>query len=131
MSGMGVQWDMQFNPSKCQVVQVTGSKSKKPINSEYILHGQVLETVICARYLGVDVSSTLSWNSHIDRVVNNANRTLGYIRRNIKCQNTDVRESAYNTLVRPQLEYMPLQYGTHILKSVSLKLKWSSEGLLA
>ena len=121
------KWDMQFNPSKCQVVQVTGSKSKKPINSEY---GQVLETVTCARYLGVDVSSTLSWNSHIDRVVNNANRTFGYIRRNIKCQNTDVRESAYNTLVRPQLD-MPLQYGTHILKSVSLKLKWSSEGLLA
>ena len=26
------KWDMQFNPSKCQVVQVTGSKSKKPIN---------------------------------------------------------------------------------------------------
>ena len=35
------KWDMQFNPSKCQVVQVTGSKS--PIKSEYILHGQVLE----------------------------------------------------------------------------------------
>ena len=38
--------------------------------------------------------------THIDCVVNNANRTLGYIRKNIKCQNTDVRESAYNTLVR-------------------------------
>ena len=41
------KWDMQFNPSKCQVVQVTGSKSKKLINLEYILHGQVLETVTC------------------------------------------------------------------------------------
>ena len=42
-------WDMQFNPSKCQVVQVTGSKS--PIKPEYILHGQVLETVTCATYI--------------------------------------------------------------------------------
>ena len=49
------KWDMQFNPSKCQVVQVTGSKS--PYKSEYILHGQVLETVTCAKYLGVDISS--------------------------------------------------------------------------
>ena len=113
------KWDMQFNPSECQVVQVTGSKSKKPINSEYILHGQVLETVTCARYLGVDVSSTLSWNSHIDRVVNNANRTLGYIRRNIKCQNTDVRESAYNTLVRPQLEYASAVWDPHTKERIS------------
>ena len=113
------KWDMQFNPSKCQVVQVTGSKSKKPINSEYILHGQVLETVTCARYLGVDVSSTLSGNSHIDRVVNNANRTLGYIRRNIKCQNTDVRESAYNTLVKPQLEYASAVWDPHTKERIS------------
>ena len=28
---------------------MTGSKN--PIKSEYILHGQVLETVTCARYL--------------------------------------------------------------------------------
>ena len=61
------KWDMQFNPSKYQVVQVTGSTS--PINSEYILHGQVLETVTCARYLGVDIRSNISWTSHIDRIV--------------------------------------------------------------
>ena len=58
---------MQFNTSKCQVVQVTGSKS--PIKSEYILHGRVLETVTCARHLGVDIRSNISWTSHIDRVV--------------------------------------------------------------
>ena len=72
-----------------------------------------------ARYLGVDVSSTLSWNSHIDRVVNNANRTLGYIRRNIKCQNTDVSESAYNTLVRPQLEYASAVWDPHTKERIS------------
>ena len=36
------KWDykcMQFNPSKCHVVQVTGSKS--PYKSEYFLRGQV------------------------------------------------------------------------------------------
>ena len=42
---------------------------------------------------------------HIDRITGNANRTLGYIRRNIKTKNQKVRQTAYNTLVRPQLEY--------------------------
>ena len=81
------QWDMEFNPSK--VVRVT--TSKKIINSVYTLHGQILEAVTSARYLGVDISSGLSWNSHIDRITENAN--------------PKVRETAYNTHVRPQLEY--------------------------
>ena len=51
------QWDMEFNPSKCQVIQVTGSRN--PIIANYSLHCHVLET--CARYLGVDISSGLSW----------------------------------------------------------------------
>ena len=66
------QWDMEFNPSKCQVIQVTGSR--KPINANYCLRGHVLETVTCARYLGVDISSGLSWRSHIDRVTGSATK---------------------------------------------------------
>ena len=72
--------DMEFNPSRCQVVQVTGSR--KPINGTYRLHGVILETVTCARYLEVDVSSNLSWGSHIDRITGTAHNTLGYIYRN-------------------------------------------------
>ena len=43
------RWDMEFNPSKCQVVRVTTSKTIK--NSVYTLHGQILEVVTSARYL--------------------------------------------------------------------------------
>ena len=84
------QWGMEFNTSKCQVVRVT--TARKVINT------------VC-KVLGVYISSGLSLNSHIDRITGNANRTLGYIRRNIKTKNQKVRETAYNTLVRPQLEY--------------------------
>ena len=65
------RWDMGFNPSKCQVVHVTGSK--KPVIRDYILHGQVLESVTSARYLGMDISGSLSWNPHVDRITGNAN----------------------------------------------------------
>ena len=49
-------WDMEFNPSKCQVVQVTGYR--KPINAAYRLHCVILETVTCARYLGLIFPAT-------------------------------------------------------------------------
>ena len=69
------QWDMEFNPSKCQVVRVT--TARKAVNTVYRLHGQVLDVVTSAKYLGVDISGGLSWNSHIDRITGNADRTLG------------------------------------------------------
>ena len=43
------RWDMEFNPSKCQVVRVTPSRD--PLQMQYILHGQVMEAVSSARYL--------------------------------------------------------------------------------
>ena len=105
------RWDMEFNPSKCQVVQVTSSKNL--INTAYTLHGQILEVVACAKYLGVDISSGLSWNTHIDRITGTATRTLNFIQRNIRTKNEKVRETAYNTLVRPQLEYASPVWDPH------------------
>ena len=42
------RWDMEFNPSECQVVQVT--TYRKAVNIYYRLHGHVLEFVSSARY---------------------------------------------------------------------------------
>ena len=96
-------WDMEFNPGKCQVFHVSTSRS--PINTQYVLHGQVLETVSSARYLGVDISSDLSWKTHINRITSNANRSLGSLKRNIKANHPQLKAMAYKALVRPQLEY--------------------------
>ena len=110
------RWDMEFNPSKCQVVRVT--TSRKSVNIMYKLHGQVIEVVTSAKYLGVDISSGLSWNSHIDHITGNANRSLNFIKRNIKTKNPKVRETAYNSLVRPQLEYAAPIWDPHTKEKI-------------
>ena len=38
-------WDMEFNPSKCQVIHVMAFKG--PVMTDYVLHWQVLEYVTC------------------------------------------------------------------------------------
>ena len=76
------KWDMQFNTSKCQVIHITRSRS--PIPTEYTLHGESLEVVECARYLGVDIAHDLFWKTHVSRITNNANKSLGYLRRNLR-----------------------------------------------
>ena len=91
--------------------------SRRRINTLYYLHGQVLEAVTSARYLGVYISSGLSWNSHTDRITGNANSTLGFLKRNIKLPK--VRETAYNTLVHPKLEYASPIWDPHTKDKIS------------
>ena len=38
-------------------------------------------------------------------IMKKANRTLGFVKRNIKTKNQSVKELAYKTIVRPQVEY--------------------------
>ena len=52
-----LDWDMEFNPSKCTVIHV--SRSRSPLSVEYHLHGQVLESVSSSKYL-VWTSVTIS-----------------------------------------------------------------------
>ena len=64
-----------------------------------------LEAMDHAKYLGMDISKDLSWNTHINRISTNAKGTLGFLKRNIKTKNTAIRTAAYQTLVCPQVEY--------------------------
>ena len=59
-------WDMEFNPSKCQVLHI--ARSKNPVMSSNFMHNQKLESVDAAKYLGVSISKDLSWNTHISNI---------------------------------------------------------------
>ena len=74
-------WDMEFNPSKCPVLHI--SRSRSPIKSKYNMHSQELESEDSDKYLGVNISADLSWNSHISKITRTANRTLGFVNRNV------------------------------------------------
>ena len=106
-----VKWGMSFNPSKCHVMHMT--RKKKPILKDYTLKGETLETVESATYLGIELSSDLSWNKHITKTCNKANRTLGFVKRNIITDSTKAKQTAYKTLVRPQTEYAASVWDPH------------------
>ena len=94
---------MLFHPDKCNSMQVT--RSRNPLTFKYSLKGQDLEVISTAKYLGVDLSSNLSRNSHIDRTAKKANSMLEFLRRNLRINNSDTKIAAYKTLVQPNLEY--------------------------
>ena len=96
-------WLMAFHPDKC--TKLTISHKKHTFNHNYTLHNHTLESVTSAKYLGVTLQSNLKWNLHYDNIISNANKSLGFLKRNLQVSNTDIKSRAYQTLVRPKLEY--------------------------
>ena len=97
------KWCMQFNAMKCSSIPITRKRNKQLY--QYTLQTQPLEQANSATYLGVELSSDLTWAKHIKKTCNKANRNLGFIRRNLPIRNSHVKEIAYKGLVRPILEY--------------------------
>ena len=97
------QWCMSFNAAKCSSIAMT--RKHKKILHQYKLHNQTLERVDKATYLGVQLSSDLSWASHINKTCDKANKQVAFLRRNLRINTTHVKETAYKGLVRPILEY--------------------------
>ena len=76
------KWGMRFQPVKCNMMQMTRKRIKK-IHASYTLEGTDLENVESIKYLGVTITSDLRWNTHVSNVCTKANRTLGFLRRNL------------------------------------------------
>ena len=70
-----------------------------------MLHGHVLEHVDSAKYLGVSFSPNFSFNKHINDIYAKGNHTLGFLKRNLKVPDPEVKAHAYKSLVRPTVEY--------------------------
>ena len=110
------KWQMEFHPEKCQILTIT--RKRTPVKFQYILHGQVLEHVPSAKYLGVTLSHDMRWNTHINNITRKANQTLGFLRRNLQVASEDLKSTAYKTLVRPLVEYAPSVWDPHTVGNV-------------
>ena len=73
---------MRFQPVKCNVMQLTRKRIKK-IHASYTLEGTDLENVESIKYLVVTITSDLRWRIHVSNICTKANRTLGFLRRNL------------------------------------------------
>ena len=65
----------------------------------------MLQEVNSSKYLGVTISKDLRWDDHINTITAKVNKTLGFLRRNMRGCKSSARAAAYQGLVRPTLEY--------------------------
>ena len=108
-------WQMKFNVSKCSILRI--HRLQNPIINSYTVMNEELTAVKHHPYLGVELDQKLSFTNHIDNVTAKATRTLNLLRRNLKHCPPKVKEQAYHTLVRPQLEYSSSEWDQSLCTS--------------
>ena len=93
------------------VIQCT--RITHPTIHNYTLNSQVIEVAEQHSYLGIMLNKSLSWSSHISTISSKATRTLNFLKRNLSNCSRKVKESAYLTMVRPQMEYASAVWDPH------------------
>lgn len=107
---------MLFNSEKCRVMHI-GIKNTR---TEYRMDGTILEDIKEERDLGIIIQNDLKCAKHCAKVVKQANRTLGMIKRSFTYLNQQTVVILYKSLVRPHLEYCVQAWRPHLQKDINL-----------
>ena len=107
---------MEFNVSKCVHLPITNKT--KPSTHKYSLSGQPLSTVSSHSYLGVKLDSKLTWTNHVTDITSKSSKCLGMIKRTLGPCKPEVKQTAYNMLIRPKLEYSSPIWNPHTFSQV-------------
>ena len=63
-------WQMEFNFQKCELLRITNKKN--PLIFNYCIASKSIRQVSQTKYLGVTITSDLSWNKHVQTITNKA-----------------------------------------------------------
>ena len=96
-------WQMNFNLTKCNIMTITRSTMDQP--ACHYIQKHELENISSHKYLCTFIQDDQQWNSHVREVKAKATKTLGLLRRNLSHCSPKVKEQAFNSLVRPRVEY--------------------------
>ena len=110
---------LTLNASKCKYMLV--SRSRIYQHPQLYLADQPLECVQSYKYLGVTITSTLSWSDHIQLICNKSRRLVGLLYRQFYLNaDSDTLRQFYLSCIRPHLEYACSVWDPYLSKERSL-----------
>ena len=108
---------LQFNADKCKYMVISRKRetnlsleSQPPLQ----INGVTMERVENYKYLGVWITSNLSWSKHITEVCRKARQKVGILyRKCYKNANNATMLKLYLSCIRPELEYAATVWSPH------------------
>ncbi len=98
---------LNFNVKKCKYMVLSRKRSSVHVAPPaLLLKGLPLERVSEFKYLGVRISSKLTWTLHINKICSKTKRLVSmFHRRFYTIMDTDTSKQLYVTYIRPHFEY--------------------------
>ena len=106
---------LSLNPGKCKCMVI----SRKPVvpSVTVTLGESILEQVNTFKYLGIMLSSNLSWTHHIEHIAAKAKKLIGLqYRQFYNSVSPEVLLRIYTATVRPHLEYGAQVWEPYLVK---------------
>ena len=114
---------LRLNTQKTKFLLVSRLRHPPPI--ELRVDGTIIPRVPSVTYLGVSISSDLSWAAHIDSVCCKAKREIGLLHRHFYAGSPSCKAQLYKSLVLPILDYCSSlwdpNYAIHVNKLESVQ----------
>ena len=109
---------LNFNSSKCKYMVISRKSAPTLPPIQLQLLGQPLHMVESYKYLGLLLSSNMSWSAHIASICGKARQILGLLYRRFYTGATEPNsiKQLYLSLVRPHLEYACQVWDPHLMK---------------
>ena len=113
-----VEHGLTLNISKSHLMLIT--RSRNPLPTYLTVDGTPLEVVHSATYLGVHISSDLTWGQHISNTCKKAKQHLGLLHQKFHQASPQVRSKLYSSVILPRLEYCSSVWDPHQAKYISM-----------
>ena len=108
---------LHLHSLKCKYMIMSHKRSPTLPENPLMLLGSVLEWVNCHKYLGVLLTSDLSWSSHVGSICTKARHVLGLLYRRFHGSTSqDSLKQLYLSLVRSHMEYACQVWDPHLAK---------------
>ena len=108
---------LTFNPAKSKAMVFSRKRRLVPFPSYFKLNGSKLEIVGSVKYLGITISSDLTWSKHINIISSKARKLVGLLFRQFyRCADTDTIRKLYIAIIRPHLEYASQVWDPYLQK---------------
>ena len=95
------------------------------------INGNNIERVTKFNFLGPTLSSTLSWNQHINKISLKISKSIGILYRLRDIYPRAVLENLYNALITPHFNYCILCWGSVVKYREPFSTHSSEEGIEA
>ena len=112
--------NLTLNPTKCKLMVISWKQISVKPHACFTLNSSPLEQVETFKYLGIFLSSDLSWSSHIGFICTKARKLIGLLYRRFygNVDNHSLLE-LYSVFVRPHLEYAAPIWDPHFIKDTN------------